>query len=320
MSRDRFRAGGLMRLLIVAAVLVALVIFARSVEWREVLRAVRATSPGLLIAAALVNLLSVAIKGVRWWIFLRPIGVTSLWLAVRGTFVGAGLNNILIANGGEAARVVYVADETRAPATSVIATLALERLFEFLGYFITLALALTVLRLPPELARLRPVAAVVLVGMGIFLAYLLRHPERAAVPVAVEGLLGRVRAFWRNFMAALRTVSSGPRFVGALAVSMAVWALQVATYHLTARATGLPMSLAGTVAAVLVVNIGFAVRATPGNVGVFQMMYAVTAAGFGVDKDLATGTALLIQIQQVLPVTLVGLAFAPSLLLRKRER
>ena len=35
------------------------------------------------------------IKAIRWWIFLRPIGVKSLWLVMKATFAGAGLNNVL---------------------------------------------------------------------------------------------------------------------------------------------------------------------------------------------------------------------------------
>ena len=310
--------GRIVRLVVVALVIVGLVLFARSVEWREVWRAMRGTSIGMLLVAALVNLASVALKGVRWWVFLKPMGVTSLWLAVRGTFVGAGLNNILVANGGEAARVVYVAREGNAPAAGVLATLALERLFEAMGWAFTLSLAATVLSLPESLTVVRPLALALLVVMTAFLVYLLRHPGVAArTAVPGNGWRERLRRFGGDFMQSLRAVSSGPRFAGALAISIAVWALQVATYHLTAMATGLPISIVGTLACLLAVNVGFGLRATPGNVGVFQMVYAVTAAGFGVNKDLATGTAFLIQIQQILPVTLLGVAFAPSLLFRR---
>ena len=54
----------------------------------------------------------------------------SLWLAIKATFAGAGLNNILVANGGEAARVVFVARAAHVPSAKVLATLALERMFE----------------------------------------------------------------------------------------------------------------------------------------------------------------------------------------------
>ena len=69
-------------------------------------------------------------------------------------------------------------------------------------------------------------------------------------------------------------ISTGPRFAVALALSVGIWAMQVWTYSLTARAAHFNLPLVGTVAAILAVNLGFAVRATPGNVGVFQAMYA----------------------------------------------
>lgn len=306
-----------LRVLIIGVILVGLAAFARSVQWREVWAAMRASSLGLLLAAAVVNLVSVAMKGVRWWLFLRPIAVPKLALAMRGTFVGAGLNNILIANGGEAARVVYVSKAAGAPAAGVLATLAMERLFEMVGYVIVLSLALTFLALPVALQSARPFAMGALAAMAGLLVLLLWGPRKADL-AAIHGdsLWPRARRFGRAFLDSLRAISSGPRFAGALLVSIMVWALQAATYHLTAMAAGLPIPLVGTIACLLAVNIGFAIRATPGNVGVFQMMYAVTAMGFGSDKDLATGTAFLIQAQQILPVTALGLAFAPTLLFR----
>lgn len=307
------------RVVVIGVILVALALFARSVEWAEVWDAVRSSSPLLLLVAALVSLLSVVLKGVRWWLFLSPVGAPSLPLAIRGTFVGAGLNNVLIANGGEAARVVYVARESGAPASGVLATLALERFFELLGYAFVLVLAVSLFSLPPALHGTRPAAIALLVVMvGLLVALLWGPRPRDLAAIEGTGMWPRARRFGRDFLRSLRSVSSGPRFAWALLVSLAVWALQVATYHLTALAAGLAMPLVATVACVLAVNIGFAVRATPGNVGVFQMMYAMTAAGFGVDRDLATGAAFLIQAQQILPVTLLAVWLAPGLLRGRR--
>ena len=313
-------AGRIVRGLIIFAILVALVVFVRTVNWGDTWASIRATSMNVLLLAAVVNLASLALKGVRWWVFLRPIGVQSLWLTMRATFAGAGLNNILIANGGEAARVIFIARTAHVRSERVLATLALERLFEFVGYVVMLALAATFLRLPPSLGRTRPIAIVALVIIIGLLVYLVRHPEKAELPALEgEGLLHRAKVYGRNFLRTLTGISTGPRFAASLIISVAVWALQVATYYLTARAAHFPLTLVGTVACLLAVNLGFAIRATPGNVGVFQMIYAVTAAGFGLDKNQATAVAFLIQTQQILPVTLLGLMAAPKLLFEKRR-
>jgi uncharacterized membrane protein YbhN (UPF0104 family) len=79
------------------------------------------------------------------------------------------------------------------------------------------------------------------------------------------------------------------------------------------------LSLVGTVAAILAVNLGFALRATPGNVGVFQAAYALTAAAFGMDKDQAIAVAFLIQTQQILPITLIGAALAPEFIFKRKK-
>src|SRR5207249_11055572 len=177
-------------------ILVMLVVFATRVNWHSTWAAIRDSSMSLLLAAALVNLLSLGLKGVRWWIFLRPIGATSLWLALRATFAGAGLNNVLVANSGEAARVIFVARAAHIPSERVLATLALERLFELVGYIVLLALAATFLSLPHSLERMRPVAIGALVVVVALLIYLVRHPEKAELPALEgEGLLRRSKTY-----------------------------------------------------------------------------------------------------------------------------
>ena len=48
-------------------------------------------------------------------------------------------------------------------------------------------------------------------------------------------------------------------------------------------------------------------------------MYAVTAAGFGMDKDQAIAVAFLIQTQQIIPVTLVGSRSRPEFIFKRKK-
>jgi len=68
------------------------------------------------------------------------------------------------------------------------------------------------------------------------------------------------------------------------------------------------------------VNLGLVLRATPGNVGFFQLAYALTVAQFGVARDPAIAISLLIQTLQVVPITIVGVALAPEFLFKKRRK
>ena len=115
-------------------------------------------------------------------------------------------------------------------------------------------------------------------------------------------------------------MSSGPRFIAALLLSVLAWGLQVATYQMTARAAHFPMTTVATIAALLLVNLGFLFRLTPGNVGVFQTAYAAAAVAFGLDRNQAIAVALLIQAQQILPVTALGVALAPEFIFKAKKR
>ena len=320
------------RLVLVVGIIALLVMFARTVNWHEAWTAIRNADRRWILAAALVNLLSIVVKGVRWWVFLRRVGVDRFWLAQRATLAGAGLNNVLVANGGEAARVVFVARASNAPAGTILATLAIERVFDLVGYVLFLAVAALVLPLPAALARWRwPAAATLIIALGLLYWMVLRARARRAsgalalhdAPVpAGAGLFARSRVKLRNargqFLNAMAQVAGVRRFSAALLLSMLAWGLQLATFSWTARAAGLDLPLAGDVATLLAVNLGFLFRATPGNVGFFQLAYALAAVPFGATRDHAIAVALLIQTLQIIPVTLLGIAMAPEFLVRKK--
>jgi uncharacterized membrane protein YbhN (UPF0104 family) len=260
-------------------------------DWRSAAQVLRGADPLLLAGAVVLNLLSLGLKGVRWWVFLRPLGRVPLALVLRATLAGASLNNLLIAQGGEGARVLLVARATGVSSAGVLAALALERTLDILSYLTLLVSVAWMVDLPDHIARWRGAAAGVLAVLALLLAMLGTGKWRGAARMATPS-----------------------RLVAGLLLSLAAWSLQVATYHLAARAAHLPLPLTGSIAALLAVGISFLVRATPGNVGIFQVIYALTARSFGIAEAPAIAAALLIQTLQVVPVVALGTMAAPGLL------
>ena len=115
-------------------------------------------------------------------------------------------------------------------------------------------------------------------------------------------------------------MTTAGRLAAALGLSMISWFAQVATYHLAAVAADFPITLAGTIAALLAVNLSFLLRATPGNVGIFQATYALAAGAMGLAKDPAIAVAVLIQlVVQLIPTTALGAALVPGMVFRRGE-
>ena len=309
-----------------AAILVFLILFARTIDWHEAWSAMRHASLPLLAAAIGVNILSVIIKAVRWWLFLRPVGITSLPLAVRATVAGAGLNNVLIASGGDAARVVFVSRVSGVPSSTVLATMALEKLFDPIGFVFLLVFGVLVFELPPQFEKWKvpaEILLVVIVLLLVFFVYATRRmkpehiPERRAKPRTFGG---KFRAYFTTFGRTFGRLATGPRFLAAIVLSLASWATQLWTFELAAAAAHVNMPLAGSLACLLAINVGLILRATPGNVGFFQFAYALMAEQFGIARGDAIAVSLLIQTLQIIPLTLLGVALAPEFIFRRGKK
>jgi glycosyltransferase 2 family protein len=298
---------------VVSAAIILLVAYAAlHVDWRAAGAELARAALIPIVVAVVINLLSVALRGVRWWIFLRRVGPVPLTLAVRGAIVGSGFNNLLVANGGDATRALLVARATGVARTSVLATLALDRVFDPICFGLLLFVATFVMSLPAQLASARPFAGLALFVVIAILVLLVRAPASDEPTNEEGGWRARVREFRRE----VETLSTSRRFIAAMLVSASVWALQVVVFALVARSVGIALPLAGTVAAMLLTNTGLILRATPGNVGYFQFAYAIAAGHFGVPADAAVASALLLQVVQIVPVTLLALALAPRMMKR----
>jgi len=115
-------------------------------------------------------------------------------------------------------------------------------------------------------------------------------------------------------------LATGPRFLAAIVLSLASWACQLWTFELAAGAAHVPIPLAGSLACLLGINVGLIIRATPGNVGFFQFVYALMAEQFGVARNDAIAVSLLIQTLQILPLTLLGIVLAPEFIFRRGKK
>lgn len=312
-----------MRWAFTGAILVFLVIFARTIDWASAWQSIRNASLPLVAAAIGVNFITVVAKGVRWWLFLKPAGSPSLPLAMRATAAGAGLNNVLVANGGDAARVVFVARATGIPGSTVLATLALERMFDPVGFVVLLVYGILAFSLPGSLEQWRIPAELALAAITIFLiwfVYTSRHIQPGDVPgkrAGATGIWGRLKAYLAGFALSTRGLTSGPRFLAALALSMVAWVAQIVTFQYAAAAAHVSMPAAASLAALLATNLGLLIRATPGNLGFFQFVFALSTAPFGVNRDDAIAVSLLIQTLQIVPMTVLGIALAPEFIFKR---
>ncbi|MGQ0714904.1 MAG: lysylphosphatidylglycerol synthase transmembrane domain-containing protein [Gemmatimonadaceae bacterium] len=299
-------------------VLALAVLVAREVSWPQLWSHVSAASLPMLGLALVANCVACAARTALWWRFLCAIGIRSLGLAVRAMIVGMALHCVVVGNAGEAGRVLVVMRRTGSSATAVAATVVLERLAVSAGYVAVLVATGFLLPLPEDVARWR-VPGIFMVCLGALVLMLLaREPcdDRSDAVTCLQTL----RRGMRVFRSSVRQAAAGSRASVIVGLTAVNWICQLLTFHWTAKALGLPISVGGSVIAMLAVTASSSVRATPGNVGVTQVAYVAIAGMLGLSEEVALGVAVLLQAVQTGPVVVAGLFVLPDLVsVRARE-
>ena len=273
--------------IVVVIVIVALAI--RRIDWNVVVHSISHASLPLVIATGVITFASTLLKGSRWWLFLRKTSEIKLGRVVRLTILGTGANSVLFANAGDMIRVGLVAREARVPVATVLSALASDKVVEVLAFVTVMLVALG--GQLPNVVRDRVQTVAFVLTLVLLVGTLVTWAAR-----------GRVLRWLRETGALLR----GPPVVIAYALSLLSWLVQIATYGIGAAAVGLRVPLAALVVTVVSVNIGGVIRSTPGNVGVFQLMFALALTPFGISNASAVAAAVLIQSAQILSAVIAG--------------
>jgi uncharacterized protein (TIRG00374 family) len=298
------------RLGVIVLLAAGLTAYVRRVPWTPVLAMMSHSSYGLLALALSLHWLAMSGKAGIWWIFLSPLGGPRFTTVARGTLLGATLNSLFVGSSGEAGRVLLMSRLTGIPSSSILATVVLERAVDLGGFLTLLASAALLFPVPRSVTLV--LCAALCIGMMIAVVRRLGGPQatrRCGVSRDSRSQVARCLLYVRYVIASTRDIATKGRISIALVLTLVDWCSELASYSLVARAAGFPMGVRGSLLALLAVNVGFLVRVTPGNVGVFELVYATIARALGLPYDLALGVALMLHLVQDVPTALMGLSF-----------
>lgn len=299
--------------------------FFRNADLAGVWAQTRRADPGLLLAALAVTGLTYVLRAWRWQSLLVPIGPTRFGTAFQMTVIGFAANLLLPARAGEVIRPYLLARRESLSATSVFATIILERLLDLAT--VLLLFAAFVFTVPVGVVTAEPalmahvkfwggVSAVAALGALGLLFALAGHPERLGrAALRIEHVLPArlahaVAAFVETFARGLGIMRQPGRLAVALAQSFPLWMSIAAGIWLTSRAFHITFPYTASFLIMTVLVVGVAMP-TPGAIGGFHLAYQfAVSAFFGVsDANQAVGAATVLHAISFIPVTLLGIVF-----------
>lgn len=323
-SPDRADQAGARRLLpaiIGLGISLALLFWAlRGVRLEDILQHVRAARPTPLLIAVILATLTFPLRLIRWRLLLRhesgrPYPAVPLWHAVALGFMA---NNLLPLRAGELVRSYTASRLADIRFTTVLSSIAVERIFDGL----TIAGLLTLALLSPDLpggvmvggvpvSRLARVGGL-LGAIGLILATaVLAAPlaaerlVRAMIPWA--GVANRVINLIEGIRQGLVVLRTPVRLILVVFWSLVLWLVNALAFYVGFAAFDIPVSYVGALLLQGLLVLGISIPSTPGFFGPFEAVIVAALALYDVPRDLAFSYAISFHITSFIPITLLGL-------------
>jgi uncharacterized protein (TIRG00374 family) len=251
--------------------------------------------------------LSYVCQGIRWRLLLQPVAHLPLRKAVQAIYAGLFTNEVIPLRFGEVVRAYLAARAVHQPVTSLIPSIAVERLIDSFWMAAGCGVMLLFVPLPHEFDRAAEVlGGVVATLSAVFVLLVLKPPD--FLQRWSESRDSRLRSTVGGLLAGISNVGLNRRLAGASAYSLALVLLQAAAFWFVMIACKLSLGYAAAAAVFLIVHLGTALPNAPANVGAFQFFTVLGLQLFGVDKATAAGFSVIVFVVLTLPLWALGFA------------
>jgi uncharacterized protein (TIRG00374 family) len=310
-NRNRKRILALGGLLISAAFLWFAL---RDTDFAQVGASLAAADPWMLLPMLFVYGLHYVIKAVRWRLLLAPSRATTARALFRPMMLGFFGNNVLPAHLGELVRMYLGSRQLNLRKSEVLATIVLERMFDFLSVVFFLGVVLVLGRdVPEDLLVIGYVTAIAGLASLLVAALFATWTARflAVVRAATGFLPHRLRdaGLHQLEVAALglRSVRRPALLAGIVTTSILQWGLMGAAIYASLHAVGIDLRPAPAFVVLAATTFGVTLPAAPGFLGTVQAAFVLALVPYGVASADAFAASAFFHVPTYLAVTLFGL-------------
>ncbi|MFN8388893.1 MAG: flippase-like domain-containing protein [Bdellovibrionota bacterium] len=307
-KRSRIR----LRMLLGPAIsITCLVWLARSVEQGEIFHRVSNVRPAFLVLAVLFTMASYALRAWRWPFFFDR-NAPEFWVSFRCLILGFFMNNVLPARIGELVRAHIGGTATGRSRSSVLATIAGERLADGLMISVLFATLFSFQHSDHLSNRGQALSYVAFLFAAAAVGTLVVLSQRDRVFAILERIArimpGHVSTYTlvrlRRFVDGLEPMFRPGPALKIAGASILIWFIELAVYGFVVQAFNSHLSLGGLAVFLAAVNFSSLIPAAPAGVGVIEAVASQALEELGIDR--ATALAM-VSTQHLIQIAVVGL-------------
>lgn len=272
-----------------------------------------------LVPAVACTFASYFVRAIRWHYLLLPLKKIRIGSLYPATIIGYMANNVLPARLGEFVRAYVLARKEGLEASSVFATLVVDRLCDGFTVLLMLLFTFFTLKLPEGMESVQQsmvtggYATLVLYCAVIAFLILLKRrtvwtlnlvgtilkPFPSAVGEKVIPLLG-------SFIGGIRIATAPLPIMAVILSSLLMWATAAWPVDLVLRSFGIVLPVTGSLFILIFLVFAVMVPASPGFVGTYHYACVTALKAFNVQSEKALSISLVIHGINFFPVIAAG--------------
>lgn len=295
--------------------LVFLGLFFFRVDPREIAAAISRASYDVIIPALVAYFVGLGCRAFRWQVLLRPVRGFRPGELFGVLAIGYLVNNVFPARVGEIARAVVLGDRGGVSKTSILATIAIERIFDGLALLLIMGVVSLLVPLHDELTVILRIGGAIFVGAALaaIVVVLARGPALRLADQILRILPAPIRIKAANllslFLDGLEILRS-PRAVGlVLFWSILAWLAEGTMYYIVSLGFSVNQPVSVVLLMNSVANLATAIPSGPGGIGTFDAVAKWILELFGTSADEAVAYTIVLHVALWVPVSLLGLLY-----------
>jgi uncharacterized protein (TIRG00374 family) len=319
--RRRERRGAIAFAATIALAAVFTYLAVRDVNWRLAWKALEHCNAWWLVPAMVAFAAQTVMRAMRWRSLFAPGRRPPRRPVLAATLVGYLFNNIMPARAGEVARIVVLNQRTATPASEIVGTAVVERIYDVLSILIIFFCASPWLPHESWFTTAEILAGVGGVGLVVVITVLAVYGDRPVrvlarplgrLPWLSAERVEREAAMLVQGLSGLRN----PRVaLEALAWSVAAWLTSALWAWLVLLAFEPSFGFGAGVLVTAVIGLSMIIPSPPAAVGVFEAAGVLALHAYGVPASIALPYALVLHVTNFVPLVVVG-----ALMLRSATR
>jgi hypothetical protein len=288
----------------------------KNIIWKDVVSSLQSAHYLYAIITSLFTVLILFLKSYRWGIIL-PLKKIKQWPLFSITSIGFMAIDLLPIRMGELVRPYLITQKHDIKMSSSLATILIERIYDFASLILILMVVLLFVTLPTWVFRAGLIIVAIIVPLLILLTIIMIK-KQASLKI-IDTVLSRlpssfslrVQGMIHSFLDGLEILPDLRRSFSVALFSLLIWGLNGFAIYILFFSFDLHLPFVVGYVILIMTALGLVLPAAPGFVGNFHYFTKAGLVLFGVPETQALTFAIIFHLTQFLPPIFCGLCFLP---------